>query len=245
MHIKPFNKLRSLLIGSSLVASLFCASVQAAGNQLNAQPTPAPVHSMIFTWINDHSAIHPYRKDALPALLKQGAVWTHLSFPDSLYTNGFDFATVPDEMHIMRFDDASHMQSVFSSPEYTEPAEKYFDRAFSRAAGYPATGADPTLGENGNFRNYFAIGLIDLADTSLSAEFVTAFEKAAEPFGLKGISMLTPMFPDTPDLLVVSSFTDKSGYDAFMTSTTGIALFKSQTTRYALVGGYDTKQPRL
>ncbi|MBL4788661.1 MAG: hypothetical protein JKY60_06310 [Kordiimonadaceae bacterium] len=144
----------------------------------------------------------------------------------------------------MRFDNARHMQRVFSSPEYTEPAEKYFILAFSKVAGFPATGPDPTVGENGNFRNYFAIGPIDLADTNLQADFITAFKRAAERFGLKGISTLTPMLPDAPDLLLVSSFSDKSGYDAFMTSASANALFSSHTARYALVGGYDTKKPR-
>lgn len=231
----------------ALITSL-AVTLALTGTAANAQQAPSPVHSVIFTWIGDHAAIHPYRKDALPAVLEQGAKWTHLSFPDSLYGDGFNVTTVPDEMHIMQFNDMSHMQAVFSSPEYVEPSEKYFDKAFSKAIGFPSAGVDPTAGENGNFGNYFAIGLIDLASPGMSAEFIKALKKSAHVFGLRDVSMLTPMLPPgsgAPEMVLISSFTNKAGYDAFMTSEAAISLFKTETKRHALVGGYDTKRPAV
>lgn len=235
-----FNKARALISATLLLTSTAIALTGAKAQQ------PAPAYSVIAAWIGDHDYILPYRKEALPFVLEQGASWTHLYFPDSFYEKGFDLTAMPDEMHIVRFNSLDHMQSIFSAPEYIEPAEKYFYKAFSDTLAFPAVGGDPTANDNGNFNNYFAIGMMDLPAGANTINFLNQLKESARAHGLKSATSMTVMMPPesgAPTLALISSFNDKSSFDTYMNSKGGRKFFEEQTTRFMIAGGYDTKRP--
>lgn len=241
MKNKLLRHMRTLAAATTLLTSLSAIAASA-----QAQQGPEPVYSIVAAWIGDHDYILPYRKEALPFVLEQGASWTHLYFPDSFYQEGFELDQMPDELHVMRFNDMAHMQAIFAAPEYTEPAEKFFYKAFSNVLGFPAAGDSPTKGANGNYENYFVTGMIDLKDNMDPTHFKEQFTRTTASNGLKEISQLTFMMPPgtgAPELALIASFENKPAFESFM-ETRGHQFFSNNTKRYALIGGYDTKRPR-
>lgn len=227
----------------------FCLAASIMNGSIITSPPvtasdPEVVYSIVATWIKDHDYILPYRKDTLPFILEKGGKWTHLYFPDTFYEKGYRLGSRPDELHIMRFNNLEQMQNIFSSPEYTEPANKYFDKAFAKTLAFPATGEDPVNGKNGNFENYFVTGFLNLNSAIDTETFTAAFHKVSGEKGLVASANLLPMLlpgSDVPHLIFIASFNSKLAYQAFMDKE-GENFFEAHTNRYALIGGYDSKK---
>lgn len=235
---KALTPMRTFCLTAAVMSGSVAVTPQVAAN------TEQAVYSVVATWINDHDYILPYRKDALPFILEQGGEWTHLYFPDTLHQKGYDLKDLPDELHVMRFNSIEHMQKIFSAPEYTEPADAYFDKAFEKTFSFPAIGEDSTRGQNGNYENYFVTGMIDVKGSTSPEDFSTTFQKMAAEKGLKDSANMQAMLPpeaDKPDMIFVASFASKDAYETFMKEV-GKKYLENNTDRYALIGGYDTKK---